>query len=185
MDIRILFILTCIIICLWLLFTNNRPYIIYENFSKEDNKILELKEDSFFTEQQIINLFKNDNVIQISIPDYYIARIVYKENKIIQLKAGIRDVYKYLDNNIIYKIDIIPDYYLINNVINPGHAVQDWKFNYFSHDYYNPYNILYPYAQIKKYNYYNFPRYNQYTSKYINHKLLNNIYFHKTKKIYN
>jgi len=181
MEIRIIFILTCIIICIWVLFTNSKSIKLYEKFFKDSDNTLILTDDSVFTEQEIINLFKNNDIIQIKIPDNYIARIVYKENKIINLPAGTHDVHKYLDDKIIYHIDIIPEY-LINNIANPGHSVQDWEFNYFSHDYYNPYNILYPYAQIKKYNYHNFPRYNQYTSKYINHKLLNNIYFHKTKK---
>jgi hypothetical protein len=163
------------------LFTNSKSIKLYETFFKDSDNTLILTDESVFTEQEIINLFKNNDIIQIKIPDNYIARIVYKENKIINLPAGKHDVDKYLDDKIIYHIDIIPEY-LINNIANPGHSVQDWEFNYFSHDYYNPYNILYPYAQIKKYNYHNFPRYNQYTSKYINHKLLNNIYFHKTKK---
>jgi len=181
MEIGIIFII-CIII--WILFikksSNNTTDIIYENY-----KTLELTEDTVFTEQEIINLFKKNDIIQISIPKYYIARISYRGNKIIKLKGGTHIIHKYIDDKMIYQINIIPDYYLINSVPNVAHSVQDWELNYFSHDYYNPYNILYPYTQIKKYNYYNFPRYNQYTSKYINHKLLNNLYFHKTKKIYN
>lgn len=185
MEIGIILIL-CIII--WKLFikqttinntSDNTSDNIYENY-----KTLEITENSVFTDQEIINLFKNNNTIQISIPKNYIVRIGYIGNKIIKLTGGIHIIHKYIDGKMIYQIDIIPDYYLINNIPNSAHSVQDWELNYFSHDYYNPYNILYPYTQIKKYNYYNFPRYNQYTSKYINHKLLNNLYFHKTKKIY-
>jgi len=146
-------------------------------------KLVELPcTDLLCNEAEIINLFKNNDIIQILIPKYYIARISYRGNKIIKLKGGTHIIHKYIDDKMIYQINIIPDYYLINTVPNVAHSVQDWELNYFSHDYYNPYNILYPYTQIKKYNYYNFPRYNQYTSKYINHKLLNNLYFHKTKK---
>ena len=130
MEIRIIFILIFIIMCIRILFTNNKSIKLYENFFKESYNTLILTDESVFTEQEIINLFKNNDIIQIKIPDNYIARIVYKENKIINLPAGKHDVHKYLDDKIIYHIDIIPEY-LINNIANPGHSVQDWEFNYF------------------------------------------------------
>ena len=93
--------------CIWVLFTNNKSVKLYENFFKESDNTLILTDESVFTEQEIINLFKNNDIIQIKIPDNYIARIVYKENKIINLPAGKHDVHKYLDDKIIYHIDII------------------------------------------------------------------------------
>ena len=158
MGIKIILIL-CIII--WILFIkkslNNTSGIIYENYNTleltdniyENNNILELTDNYIYTEQEIINLFKNNDIIQISIPANRIARIDYRGNKIVKLSGGKHIIHKYINDQMIYQINIIPNYYLINNNANLIH-VKDHELNYF-------------------------PRYNQYDSKYIKHKLLNNL----------
>jgi hypothetical protein len=157
MVLKIIFIL-CII---WLLFTenniiNNTTDIIHENYNThelsdniyENYNTLELTDNYIYTEQEIINLFKNNDIIQISIPANRIARIDYRGDKTIKFSGGKHIIHKYIDDKMIYQINIIPNYYLINNTnVIP---VRDRELHYF-------------------------PRYNQYESKYIKHKLLNNL----------
>jgi len=134
-------------------------------------------------EQEVINLFRQDDVIQIIIPENYSVRIIYKFKneakgfgKTINLYAGSHDISKYIGNKQIYQIDARNEYGLSNNFSDlfvrniDGHIIYtgpqfvpiDWDLIY-SNFGYDDYFIYYPSTNmVKTYYYYNYPRYKLY-----------------------
>jgi hypothetical protein len=135
-------------------------------------------------DQEVINLFRKDQVIRINIPDNYNVRIIYKFRneskgfgKTVDLLSGSWDISKLEDNKQIFQIDISYDYRLANprdadllirdvdgNIIYSGSEIIpiDWDLVYTNFGY-DDYYIYYPSSNLLKTNYYyNFPRYKLY-----------------------
>ena len=133
--------------------------------------------------QEVINLFRQDNVIQIIIPENYSVKIIYKFKneakgfgKTINLYAGSYDISKFIGNKQIYQIDIKSEYQLTNNFSDllvknvdgyiiytgPQFVPIDWDLIYTNFGY-DDYYIFYPSTnKMKTYYYYNYPRYKLY-----------------------
>jgi len=134
-------------------------------------------------DQEVINLFRQDDVIQIVIPENYSVKIIYKFRneskgfgKTINLYAGSHDIAKTIGNKQIFQIDARNEYGLNQNVSDlfvknvDGHIIYtgpqivpiDWDLIY-SNFGYDDYYIFYPSTNmVKTYYYYNYPRYKLY-----------------------
>ena len=134
-------------------------------------------------DQEVLNLFRQDQVIRINIPDNYTVRIIYKFRneskgfgKTVDLPSGSFDISKLEENKQIFQIDISHDYGLVNNftdllvrdidgnIIYSGPEIVpiDWDLVYTNFGY-DDYYIYYPSTNILKTNYYyNYPRYKLY-----------------------
>jgi len=135
-------------------------------------------------DQEVINLFRNNQVIRINIPDNYVVKIIYKFRneskgfgKTVDLSSGSYDISKLEENKQIFQIDIFNDYGLAyprdvdllirdvdGNIIytSPEIVPIDWDLVYTNFGY-DDYYIYYPSSNLFKTNYYyNFPRYNLY-----------------------
>ncbi len=136
-------------------------------------------------DQEVLNLFRLDQVIQIVIPENYSVKIIYKFRneakgfgKTIYLDAGSHDISKIIGNKQIFQIDVSYDYGVSNGfglsdlVIRniDGHIIYtgpqaipiDWDLIYTNFGY-DDYYIYYPSSKtVKSYYYYNYPRYKLY-----------------------
>ncbi len=136
-------------------------------------------------DQEVLNLFRQDQVIQIAIPENYSVKIIYKFRneakgfgKTIYLDAGSHDISKIIGNKQIFQIDISNDYSIssgfgfsdlvIKNI--DGHIIYtgpqaipiDWDLIYTNFGY-DDYYIYYPSSKtVRTYYYYNYPRYKLY-----------------------
>ncbi len=136
-------------------------------------------------DQEILNLFRQDQVIQIAIPENYSVKIIYKFRneakgfgKTIYLNSGSHDISKIIGNKQIFQIDISNDYsvssgfgfsdLVIRNI--DGHIIYtgpqaipiDWDLIYTNFGY-DDYYIYYPSSKsVRTYYYYNYPRYKLY-----------------------
>lgn len=136
-------------------------------------------------DQEVLNLFKQDDVIQITIPENYSVKIIYKFRneskgfgKTIYLDAGSYDISKIIGNKQIFQIDVSNDYGIANgfglsdlvirnidgNIIytGPQSIPIDWDLIYTNFGY-DDYYIYYPSSStVRTYYYYNYPRYKLY-----------------------
>jgi hypothetical protein len=136
-------------------------------------------------DQEVLNLFRVDQVIRINIPDNYSVRIIYKFRneskgfgKTVELSAGSYDISKQDENKQIFQIDVSHDYGLVNNsrggdlfikdidgnIIYSGPEIVpiDWDLVYTNFGY-DDYYIYYPSTNmLRTYYYYNYPRYKLY-----------------------
>ena len=136
-------------------------------------------------DQEVLNLFRKDQVIRINIPDNYTVRIIYKFRneskgfgKTIELISGSYDISKLEENKQIFQIDISHNYGLVNNLRDSDLLIRDidgniiysspeiipidWDLVYTNFGY-DDYYIYYPSSNLLKTNYYfNYPRYKLY-----------------------
>jgi len=179
-------------------------------FTRLDNSLIKkikIGSSSSLYDQEVLNLFKNDDVIRINIPDNYTVRIIYKFKneskgfgKTINLNTGSYDISKTIGNKIIYQIDISNIQGLNENInlneifikdtngeiiySGPDYVPINWDLIYANYGYDN-YYIYYPSSNVIKTNYYyNFPRYKMYKPSNRIIKERHNIY-HKFKNKYN
>lgn len=134
-------------------------------------------------DQEVINLFRKDQVIQIAIPENYSVKIIYKFRneakgfgKTINLFAGTHDIEKIIGNKQIFQIDVTNDYGISNNFSDlqiknidgyiiytgPQFVPIDWDLIYTNFGY-DDYYIYYPATNnVRTYYYMNYPRYKLY-----------------------
>ena len=136
-------------------------------------------------DQEVLNLFRVDQVIRINIPENYSVRIIYKFRnelkgfgKTVELQSGSYDISKQDENKQIFQIDVSQDYGLVNNsrgvdlyikdidgnIIYSGPEMIpiDWDLVYTNFGY-DDYYIYYPSTNmLRTYYYYNYPRYKLY-----------------------
>jgi hypothetical protein len=163
MKIKILFILL-LCICIYLLvnselmeqFLNIYGSNMIEFTRLNGSLIKKFKISSSLSlyDREVINLFNQDDIIQINIPKTYFVKIIYKFKnaskgfgQTIKLTEGVYDIHKYINNKIIYQIDILKIFQ--SNINFRDLLLSD--------------NIYYPstYTTIPYY-YNNFPRYKLY-----------------------
>jgi hypothetical protein len=122
---------------------------------------------------EIINLFKQDDIIRINIPISYYVKIIYKFKNVskgfgqtIELNEGSYDINKYINDKIIYQIDIQqvfqPNFKDLIITDNVGGNIYTNPYFFRTGPQYIPinryiYNSYYPITP-----YYNYPRYNLY-----------------------
>ncbi len=134
-------------------------------------------------DSEVTNLFRQDDVIRINIPENYSVRIIYKFKnqskgfgQTVNLVAGSYDIYRLIENKEIYQIDISHNFGLSTNyndllvrdwdgnIIYTGSRLVpiDWDLIYSNYGY-DDYYIYYPREKLIRTNYYwNYPRHKFY-----------------------
>lgn len=189
-------ILLFIVICIIWFVINYLPIEQFMNihnenileFTRLDDSIIKkvkIGSSNSFYDQEVLNLFRQDDIIKINIPKNYTVKIIYKlknESKefaqIIRLSSGSYNIPKTINSKVIYQIDIHnlfglnvkpselsitdPD----GDLIYSGPENIDINWNTIYTDFgYDDYNIYYPSAnKVKTYYYNNYPRYKQYNA---------------------
>ena len=181
MKFKILFILF-LCICIYLVNSNSIEEFmnIYNSnmieITRLDGSLIKkIKVGSSYSlyDYEVIKLFTQDDIIRINIPNSYYVKIIYKfknESKgfgqTIELYEGSYDIHKFINNKIIYQIDIQqviqPNFKDLIITDNIGYNIyRDPYFIRIDSDYIpysrNIYNSNYPLIP-----YYNYPRYNLY-----------------------
>ena len=179
MKFKILVILL-LCICIYLINSNSIEQFMNNSnmieFTRLDGSLIKkIKIDSSYSlyDYEIINFFKQDDIIRINIPISYYVKIIYKFKNVskgfgqtIELNDGSYDIHKYINDKIIYQIDIQqvfqPNFKDLIITDNVGDNIYTNSYFYRSVPRYIPinrniYNSYYPIIP-----YYNYPRYNLY-----------------------
>ena len=156
-------------------------------FTRLDDSLIKkfkIGSSNSFYDQEVLNLFRQDEVIRINIPENYTVKIIYKFKnaskgfaKTIELPSGSYDISKTINNKIIYQIDVRNSFGLnvkTSNLIirdpdgeiiysGPEYIDIDWDTIYTDYGY-DDYYIYYPSTnKVNTYYYYNYPRYKLYS----------------------
>ena len=191
-----------IIVGIFLIFSSTENFMDLNSnmieFTKLDGSLIKkikLGSSNSLYDNDVLDLFKQDEVIRVHIPNNYSVSTIYKFKntnnfaKTVELADGFYDIQKSFDDKIISQIDIRNNLGLNQNIIsdtdmqyvmvrnyygdilyrnNVNYPI-DWDQIYSQYGYDN-YYVNYPTGIISPYYYYNHPRYKLYNpSNYYNH----------------